>query len=280
MVDHRAGEAEPLLLPAGEHLRRLLRDTLASTGKAGVARVVIRTREYLCAVVPEGDALVLIGQTQGELGASIYLREVLGREDGAPPPVDLKLEKKTGDFVRDLIEATYPDDFRDYNKRMYQPGGFWRGNAAAQRIWKTESGKAVFTAPSKLSAHGFADAPGRYSLLTMRSNDQFNTTIYSRNDRYRGVRGGRRVVFVNPADLESFGLSDGDRVDIVSEFTDAEGHLQERRAKDFAVIAYSTPSGNAAAYYPETNPLVPLDHTATKSNTPVSKAIVIRLERA
>jgi anaerobic selenocysteine-containing dehydrogenase len=91
---------------------------------------------------------------------------------------------------------------------------------------------------------------------------------------------GRCVVFVNPADIEAFGLSDGDRVDLVSEFTNGDGELQERRAKDFMVVAYSTPRGNAAAYYPETNPLVALDHVAKKSNTPVSKAIVIRLEPA
>ena len=88
------------------------------------------------------------------------------------------------------------------------------------------------------------------------------------------------MVFVNPADIESFGLTDGARDDLISEFAGIDGHLQERRAKDFNVVAYSTPRGNGAAYYPETNPLVPLDHTAAKSNTPVSKAIVIRLEAA
>ena len=121
---------------------------------------------------------------------------------------------------------------------------------------------------------------GRLVLQTLRSHDQYNTTIYGLDDRYRGVKGGRRVVFVNPADLERFGLSDGDRVDLVSEFTNGDGQLQERRAKDFMVISYSTPVGNAAAYYPETNPLVPLDHTAAKSNTPVSKAVIVRLEPA
>jgi len=115
-------------------------------------------------------------------------------------------------------------------------------------------------------------------LQTVRSHDQYNTTIYGLDDRYRGVKGGRRVVFVNPEDSATFGLNAGDRVELVSEFTDADGRLQERRAKDFLVVPYSTPVGNAAAYYPETNPLVPLDHVAAKSNTPVSKAVVIRLE--
>jgi anaerobic selenocysteine-containing dehydrogenase len=113
---------------------------------------------------------------------------------------------------------------------------------------------------------------GRLVLQTLRSHDQYNTTIYGLDDRYRGVKGGRRVVFVNPADIAALGLTDGSRVDLVSEF---DG--RERRAKDFLVVPYSTPAGNAAAYYPETNPLIPLDHTARKSNTPVSKAVVIRL---
>jgi anaerobic selenocysteine-containing dehydrogenase len=114
----------------------------------------------------------------------------------------------------------------------------------------------------------------------LRSHDQYNTTIYGLDDRYRGVKGGRRVVFINPADIETLGLTAGERVDLVSEWTDADSRLQERRAKDFLVVAYSTPVGNAAAYYPETNPLVPLDHTAAISNTPASKAVVIRVEPA
>ena len=114
-------------------------------------------------------------------------------------------------------------------------------------------------------------------LQTLRSHDQYNTTIYGLDDRYRGVKGGRRVVLqsdrhrdIRPERWHSGGLGFG--------FTDAKGNIQERRAKDFMVVAYSTPVGNAAAYYPETNALVALDHVAAKSNTPVSKAIVIRLE--
>ena len=119
---------------------------------------------------------------------------------------------------------------------------------------------------------------GRLILQTLRSHDQYNTTIYGLDDRYRGVKGGRRVIFVNPADVVSLGFSDGDRVDVVSEFTNASGDLEERRAEDFLIVPYSTPVGNAAAYYPETNALVALDHVAARSNTPVSKAVLIRLE--
>lgn len=181
------------------------------------------------------------------------------------------------DTIRDAIAAVVPG-CEDYNARVRAPDGFQLPHPPRDsREFHTATGKANFEAyPLE-----WVEVPeGRLVLQTLRSHDQYNTTIYGLDDRYRGVKGGRRVVFVNPEDLQRFGLADGDRVDLVSEFTDAEGRLQERRAKDFAVVAYSTPVGNAAAYYPETNPLVPLDHTATKSNTPVSKAVVIRIERA
>ena len=164
----------------------------------------------------------------------------------------------------------------DYNTRVRQPDGFQLPHPPRDsREFPTANGKANFT----VEPLQWVPVPqGRLVLQTLRSHDQYNTTIYGLDDRYRGVKGGRRVVFVNPADIESLGLTDGARVDLISEYTNAAGELEERRAKDFLVVPYSTPVGNAAAYYPETNPLVPLDHTAAKSNTPVSKAIVIRLE--
>ena len=166
---------------------------------------------------------------------------------------------------------------RDYNRKVRAPDGFQLPHPPRDsREFPTITGKANFT---EYPLEWVAVPEGRLVLQTLRSHDQYNTTIYGLDDRYRGIKGGRRVVMVNPADLEAHGLSDGDRVDLVSEFTDTDGRLQERRAEDFAVVSYSTPVGNAAAYYPETNPLVPLDHTAAKSNTPVSKAVVIRLER-
>jgi molybdopterin-dependent oxidoreductase alpha subunit len=115
--------------------------------------------------------------------------------------------------------------------------------------------------------------PGRLLLQSMRSHDQYNTTIYGLNDRYRGVKGGRRVVLIHPDDLEERGLSDGDHVDLVSEWDDGE-----RRAERFRATSYPTARGCAAAYFPEANALVPLDSTAEGSNTPTSKSIVIRLE--
>jgi anaerobic selenocysteine-containing dehydrogenase len=113
-----------------------------------------------------------------------------------------------------------------------------------------------------------------YLLATIRSHDQYNTTIYGLDDRYRGIHAGRRVVFVNPDDLKALGIKDGAIVDLVSEWTDGT----ERRAEAFRVVEYDTARGCAAAYFPETNVLVPLDSTAEVSNTPTSKAIVVRLE--
>jgi anaerobic selenocysteine-containing dehydrogenase len=187
-------------------------------------------------------------------------------------------EQFAGDYdtIRDAIAAVVPG-CDDYNRKVRAPDGFQLLHGPRDsREFPTSTGKANFS----VNPLGWVPVPeGRLVLQTLRSHDQYNTTIYGLDDRYRGVKGGRRVVFVNPADVERFGLSEGDRVDLVSEFTNGDGHMQERRAKDFMVVGYSTPVGNAAAYYPETNPLVPLDHTAARSNTPVSKAIVIRLER-
>ena len=181
------------------------------------------------------------------------------------------------DTIREAIAAVVPG-CADYNSKVRAPDGFQLPHPPRDsREFPTATGKANFA----VNPLQWVPVPeGRLILQTLRSHDQYNTTIYGLDDRYRGVKGGRRVIFVNPADIEAFGLSAGDRVDLVSEFADADGRVQERRAEDFAVVPYSTPVGNAAAYYPETNPLVPLDHTADRSNTPVSKAIVIRLERA
>jgi len=198
-------------------------------------------------------------------------RTLLGPEH----PVPWESLRADYDLIRDGIAAVVPG-CSDYNAKVRQPDGFQLPHPPRDaREFPTTTGKANFT----VEPLQWVPVPdGRLVLQTLRSHDQYNTTIYGLDDRYRGVKGGRRVVFVNPADIESLGLVDGARVDLISEYTDASGHVEERRAKDFLVVPYSTPVGNAASYYPETNPLVPLDHTALKSNTPVSKAIVVRLE--
>lgn len=189
---------------------------------------------------------------------------------GPDHPVEWEAFNADYDRVRDAIADVVPG-CEDYNTRVRQPDGFQLPHPPRDsREFHTATGKANF------AVHPLEWVPvpeGRLILQTLRSHDQYNTTIYGLDDRYRGVKGGRRVVFVHPADIAAFGLRDGDRVDLVSEFGG-----QERRAKDFRVVPYATPVGNAAAYYPETNPLVALDHVAARSNTPVSKAVVIRLE--
>ncbi|HEY4610909.1 MAG TPA: molybdopterin dinucleotide binding domain-containing protein, partial [Ilumatobacteraceae bacterium] len=196
---------------------------------------------------------------------------------GPDHPVPWEKFNDDYDQIRDAIAAVVPG-CADYNTKVRQPDGFQLPHPPRDsREFPTSTGKANFA----LNPLEWVPVPrGRLVLQTLRSHDQYNTTIYGLDDRYRGVKGGRRVVFVNPADIEALGLSEGDRVDLVSEFSDGDGQLQERTAKDFMVVPYSTPVGNAAAYYPETNSLVPLDHTAARSNTPVSKAIVVRLEKA
>ena len=116
--------------------------------------------------------------------------------------------------------------------------------------------------------------PGRLLLQTVRSHDQYNTTIYGLDDRYRGIRRGRRVVFVNPQDLAELGRTDGEHVDIVSEWHDGV----DRRAARFRLVAYDVPRGTCAAYFPEANVLVPLDSMAEESRTPTSKSVVVRFE--
>jgi len=196
---------------------------------------------------------------------------------GVAHPVPWERFAADYDTIRDAIAAVVPG-CTDYNRRVRRPDGFQLPHPPRDaREFRTSTGRANFAINP---LQWVPVPPGRLVLQTLRSHDQYNTTIYGLDDRYRGVKGGRRVVFINPADIESLGLTAGQRVDLVSEWTDADQRLQERRAKDFLVVAYSTPVGNAAAYYPEANALVPLDHTAAKSNTPASKAITIRVEPA
>ncbi|HSU99352.1 MAG TPA: formate dehydrogenase, partial [Roseiarcus sp.] len=177
-------------------------------------------------------------------------------------------------LIRDCIAETYPDEFHGFNDRMWIAGGFYRGNAARERIWKTEGGKAVFTTPTTLSATGFGDAPGRYRLITMRSNDQFNTTIYGLSDRMRGIEGTRDVLLINPDDMARACLAEGQIVSLVS---DAEDGV-EREVGGLKVTPFSLPLGCLGGYYPEMNPLVPLWHHDHESHTPAAKSVAVRIK--
>ncbi|MCU1731116.1 MULTISPECIES: FdhF/YdeP family oxidoreductase [unclassified Pseudomonas] len=182
--------------------------------------------------------------------------------------------------IRDLIAQTIPG-FDQFNERLLNPGGFYLGNSAGQRIWKTATGKANFKAnrlPDDLLHEGVR-ATGQVPDLimqSMRSHDQYNTTIYGLDDRYRGVRGQRDVLFANEADIIRLGFNPGDKADIVSLWGDG----LERRVKRFTLLAFDIPAGQAAAYYPEVNPLVPLESVGDGSHTPTSKFVAIQLQRA
>ncbi|MFL6060589.1 MAG: FdhF/YdeP family oxidoreductase [Marmoricola sp.] len=174
------------------------------------------------------------------------------------------------DRIRDHISRVVPG-FEDFNARVHKPGGFALPHPPRdRREFPTATGLARFT----VNPLDVLEVPeGHLLLQTLRSHDQFNTTIYGLDDRYRGITAGRRVVFVHPEDLAALGHADGEHVDLVSVWHDGE-----RRAERFRVVAYETARGCAAAYFPETNVLVPLDAVAKVSNTPASKSVVIRLE--
>ena len=180
-----------------------------------------------------------------------------------------------GDYalIRNAIAETYPEEFHGFDERMWTPGGFYRGNSARERIWKTESKKAIFTTPKQMTAVGFGEAPGRYRLITMRSNDQFNTTIYGYSDRMRGIEGTRDVLLINPDEMQRANLHEGQVVSLVS---DAEDGV-EREVFGLKVVPFSLPDGCIGAYYPEMNPLMPLSHHDGPSKTPAAKSVPVRI---
>lgn len=194
-------------------------------------------------------------------------RAVLGPES----TTDWEEFEKDYATIRDRISRVVPG-FENFNARVARPGGFTLPHPPRDsRRFPTTTGKANFTA----APVEYPELPeGRLLLQTLRSHDQYNTTIYGLDDRYRGIKGGRRVVMVNPDDARALGLTDGAYTDLVSEWKDGA----ERRAPGFRIVHYPTARGCAAAYYPETNVLVPLDSTADTSNTPASKSVVIRFE--
>jgi molybdopterin-dependent oxidoreductase alpha subunit len=197
---------------------------------------------------------------------------VLGKE-----PVDWLWFAADYARIRDVIEMTF-DDFKDYNARIAQPGGFHLKVASRDLEWNTPSGKAQFLAHPIATDTPLRRARDKYgerlmTLMTTRSHDQYNTTIYGLDDRYRGVFGLRRVVFAHADDIAMLGFADGDHVDLVSVWDDQV----VRRADRFRLVAYDIPRGCMAAYYPETNPLVPLSSFADGCGTPTSKSIPVLL---
>jgi len=191
-------------------------------------------------------------------------QEVLGPET----PVSWCWLIENYDRIRDLIADTIPS-FEDFNARVREPGGFHLHNGAREREFNTKSGKARFTVNP---VPDLSLPQGAYRMMTVRTHDQYNTTVYGNDDRYRGIRGGRRVVFVNEEDMHEAGLAAGSKVDITNDFGG-----KHRIAPRFTVVAYPIPRRCVATYFPEANILVPLDNYAEGSFTPASKDVVVRL---
>ena len=179
--------------------------------------------------------------------------------------------------VRDAIEATWPETFQDFNSRMWTPGGFEKPLPARKREWKTETGKANFKIPKALSA-SFDSGTQQdvLRLITLRSNDQFNTTVYGYRDRFRGIEGTRMVIFLNPADMARFGIAEGADVTVETVSTDNV----TRSISGLRAVPYDVPQGCCAAYYPECNVLVPLWQHAEKSKVPAAKSVPVRIAAA
>ncbi|MFF5377498.1 FdhF/YdeP family oxidoreductase [[Kitasatospora] papulosa] len=172
--------------------------------------------------------------------------------------------------IRNRIARIVPG-LHDFNRRVARPGGIRLPNPVNEGVYGTATGKAMFTRNAWQMLH----APdGHLVLQSLRSHDQWNTVPYTDDDRYRGIHGSRRVVLVNPQDVTRLGLAPGQKVDLVSVWAGGA----DRRAEDFTVVAYPTSPGCAAAYYPETNVLLPLDSVAESSNQPTAKGMVVRLE--
>ncbi|MFN8053124.1 MAG: FdhF/YdeP family oxidoreductase [Acidimicrobiales bacterium] len=229
------------------------------------------------------DSMGMVHRSQGVLQpADHHLRSevaivtgiaeaLLGRDSG----IDWAGFRDDYSTIRDHISRVVVG-FDDFNTRVASPAGFELPHPPRdRREFPTATGAANFAVTADASAAADLTPANGLLLQTLRSHDQYNTTIYGLDDRYRGISGGRLVVMVNPTDIERLGLRDGQLVDLVSHFPDGE-----RRVRDFRVVAYDTPPGCAAAYYPETNPLIALDHRSIEAGTPASKAVPITLEPA
>lgn len=194
-----------------------------------------------------------------------------------PPNPRVPWDDWVGDYgiVRQAIEDTYPDQFENFNERLDTPGGFPRPIAARDRIWETETKRANFKLPKALCA-SFDDSEDGdvLRLITLRSNDQFNTTIYGDDDRFRGIYGSRRVVMMNRDDMLRFGIAHEAEIALTTAVRDGV----KRRVAGLTALEYDIPAGNCAAYFPECNPLIPLWQYAEESRTPAVKSVPVRVE--
>jgi molybdopterin-dependent oxidoreductase alpha subunit len=260
---------------------KLNRSHIVHGGRALILPCLGRTEIDLQATGPQGvtveDSMSMVHLSSGmNPPASSYLLsepEIVARlaqatlTDRSRTPWRWLIEDY--DRIREKI-AQVVEGFEEFNARVRTPGGFHLRNPARERDWHRVGGRARFIAHPL--DDGMQRDRGLLMLTTVRSHDQYNTTVYGFSDRYRGVRGERRVLFVSAADLQRLGLEAGARVDIVSVWDDGE-----RTAPDFLLVEYDIPPGCVAAYYPETNSLVPLGSHAERARTPASKSVPVRL---
>jgi anaerobic selenocysteine-containing dehydrogenase len=177
------------------------------------------------------------------------------------------------DRIRDKIEAVFPD-FADYNERIRRPGGFHLPNSAALRIWKTDTGKANFRPAPGLDEDDVAADPTVLRLTTLRSHDQYNTTVYALDDRYRGVFGRRDVLFLSESEMQRLGFREGDVVDVVTALDHAR---EDRIVQGLTLVRHALPDGCCASYYPETQPLIALEDHDPQSFTPSYKSVPVQI---
>jgi len=252
----------------------------------------ITVEDSMCMVHSSGGVLAPAGK---ELKSEVSIIANIAAATLATGKIDWLELAADYQKIRTLIEQCIPG-FHDFKNRIEQPGGFYLGNSAAQRIWMTDNHLANIKSnllPQQLIAQQITETRHKkkgasrdsrateraeneiFTLQTLRSHDQYNTTIYGFNDRYRGVKGLRKVIFMHRQDMQNLRLDDESEVTITSHWLDGT----ERCVNGFKAVAYDIPRGNMAAYYPETNPLVPLESYGDRSFTPTSKAIAVSIKK-
>jgi formate dehydrogenase major subunit len=244
-----------------------------------------RNADGIVQIVTVEDSMSMVHGSGGiNKPASPHLRSEVGIVAGIAAAtvgsdvVDWAHIARHNDRIRDLIARTIPG-FDGYNVRVRKPRGFRLYNAVEHRVWNTPAQRATFSSGTlpRVTEHQQAlGEDGLFVLQTFRSHDQYNTTVYGLDDRYRGVYGERRIVFVNPDDLAEIGAEAGDRVDIIGRHDDGI----ERIAESFRVVPYDLPRGSVAGYYPELNVLVPMSTAGELSDTPTSKSVLVSFRLA
>jgi anaerobic selenocysteine-containing dehydrogenase len=242
-----------------------------------------RTEQDIQAAGPQSitveDSMSMVHASAGKLRpASEYLRSepaiLAGLAHATLPNSKVPWLDSVADYdrIRDKIEAVFPD-FQDFNSRIRIPGGFRLPLPPTMRVWKTASGKAEFIPFAGLVEDAELVAADVLKLTTIRSHDQYNTTIYGLDDRYRGVFGRRDVLFVNEADLAARKLEHGDLVDVETALPSGN----RLRLEGLTAVAYDIAEGSVATYYPEANVLVPLSYHDAQSGTPSYKSVPVRI---